>query len=255
MLPTTTAAAEISNTPEVTPAEALTLAYVPFVRTLAGRVYGSLPPGSCLELGDLVQAGIVGLVNAAQSYQQDSGVPFPLHAKHRIRGEIIDTLRKLDGAPRPLRRFERTMKSVHRELTAKLQRQPTEEEVTHELGREHGLAPGDVREKSSELAALRSAARSDGEPGEVPARAECLPDSICARKEGRELLGQAVNRLAGRQKELIRLYYSGDYTMKEIGEILQVNESRISQMHKGALETMARNLRALGIRKRADIEA
>ena len=112
-----------------------------------------------------------------------------------------------------------------------------------------------MREKSSILASLRAAARCGGEGVEVATKPESRPDSICGRKEGRHLLGRAVKRLPRRQKELIRLYYSGDYTMKEIGQILQVNESRISQIHKGALETMARSLRALGIRSTADIEA
>src|SRR5262245_12230110 len=87
--------------------EACTLSYLPFVRTLARRVYRRLPPGTSVELRDLVQAGILGLVNAARSYDPATGVSLSSFAQYRIRGEMLDTLRGLDGVSRQLRRFDK----------------------------------------------------------------------------------------------------------------------------------------------------
>lgn len=231
--------------------DALTLSYLPFVRSLAGRVYETLPPGAGVELGDLIQAGIVGLVHAAKCYDRTAGVPFSLHAKYRIKGEILDTLRGLDAAPRQLRRFEKRLQAVARDLTIRLGRQPSEEEVLDTLG----LDPEEARKKSSLLASIRAACKSDESLPEVPTHRASHPDSICARKEGRRWLGRAIHHLSCRQKQLIWLYYSGEYTMREIGRMMRVNESRVSQLHKGALETMAKRLRESGIRSIADFEA
>jgi RNA polymerase sigma factor for flagellar operon FliA len=230
--------------------DTLTLAYVPFVRALANRVYETLPSGAGVELGDLVQAGIVGLVCAAKTFNHDTGVPFAIHARYRILGEMLDTLRRLDVAPRHLRRFERKMKAVSQHLTTTLQREPTDDEVLQEMG----LNEGEARVKCRALAAMRSAARPDTAP-EVASRPESRPDSICARRQWRGLLGQAAGRLTQRQRRLIALYYSDEYTMKQIAEVLRVNESRICQIHKSALQQMARTLKASGIHGMADLEA
>src|SRR4029079_4502119 len=106
-----------------------------------------------LELGDLVQAGILGLVNAARSYDPTAGVSLAFYAQYRIRGEMLDTLRGLDGVSRQLRRFDKRMKAVRTELTGRLQREPTEEEILCELG----LPRHQVRETSTILAMTRPA--------------------------------------------------------------------------------------------------
>ncbi len=231
--------------------EALTLSYVPLVRALARRAYKRLPAGTSVDVHDLGQAGIVGLVNAARTYDSTSGVSFALYATYRIRGEMLDTLRGLDGVSRQLRRFERRMKAVTGRLTAKLHRAPTEEELLDELG----LEDTEARDKVSALATMRPAYTSDAEAAEVPTRRDSHPDSICARAERRRLLGRAMLRLSQRNREVIRLYYTGNMTMREIALILQVNESRISQMHKSALRAMAKTLADSGIRSSQDFEA
>ena len=199
---------------------------------------------------DLVQAGIVGLVNAARSYDDNSGVAFSTYATHRVRGEMLDSLRVLDGASRQLRRFERRMKAVRSELSVALQRDPSEQEVLDRLTPEDAAA----RAKVSALAALRSTYAGSVEAVDVPVCAEQHPDSICARAERRRFLGRALRRLDARNRRLILLYYAANLTMKEIASRLDVNESRISQMHKSALKAMAKVLEASGIRSFQDFE-
>jgi RNA polymerase sigma factor FliA len=231
--------------------ETFTLSYLPFVQALAGRVYRRLPQGTSVDVRDLTQAGIVGLVNAARTYDPQAGVSFLFYATFRIRGEMLDTLRGLDGAPRQLRRLERRMKTVASALAPRLNREPTQEEILQELG----LDGSEVRDKTAALAAMPPAYTTDHAAAQLPTRADSHPDFICAHAERRTWLGRAVRTLSQRNRRLIWLYYSGEKTMKEIALVLRVNESRISQMHKSALRAMAKSLGDSGIRSSRDLGA
>ena len=218
------------------------------VKAIAVRVRESLP--GHVELDDLVHAGILGLFDAAQKYNSGKCVAFATYAKHRIRGAILDSLRQQDWASRDLRRRYRQMESVIRELTTQLGRAPSDEEVAKRLGldvkrwrqimidfRNVGLISADSRKNDQE----------DLPMPEFPAAPATQPDSICARHEMSSALGSAMRILPRRYQTVVRLYYTNEMTMKEIGGFLGVNESRVSQIHKSALAKMAEALAASGI--------
>jgi len=226
------------------------------VEAMARRIRASIPDFASIELRDLVQAGNVGLVNAVQSYSAATGVPFEIYARFRIRGEMLDTLRKLDAASRTLRTWQKKIRRTALDLTMVLKREPTEEEVSGQLGVEVDL----LRQKNLDIrlacAVTRSAQTTDRmeeAKQEQPGPCENRPDALQSGIERRKLVSFAVNQLPDRPRQIILMYYQQEYTMREIGQILRLDESRISQIHKGALRLMAENLRLSGIRSATDL--
>ncbi len=221
---------------------------LPLVKVIALRVHESLPVH--VELDDLVHAGILGLFDAATKYNPNKQVAFSSYAKHRIKGAILDSLRQLDWASRDLRRRHKQVEQVTRDLFATLQRQPTEEEVAEKLGvdvaRWRQMAI-DLRNVGLISASTRSQENEDLPAPEFPSRPESQPDSMCAREQMKEKLDIAMAVLPERYKKVVTLYYTNEMTMKEIGGILGINESRVSQIHKSALEKMAVALQSNGI--------
>jgi RNA polymerase sigma factor for flagellar operon FliA len=236
--------------------EAIVESHGHVVDSMARRIRASIPDFACIELKDLTQAGNVGLVNAVRSYSPDTGVPFELYARFRIRGEMLDTLRKLDAASRTLRGWQRKIRRTALDLSMHLNREPTEEEV----GRQLGLELDRLRRKNLDIraacAVTRSAQRADRmeeATHEQPGPSESRPDSLQSELERRKIVTFAVNQLPDRPRQIILMYYQQEYTMREIGEILRLDESRISQIHKGALRLMAENLRMSGIKSTTDL--
>lgn len=224
------------------------LDHLPLVRAIAVRVHDNLPV--YIDVDDLVHAGILGLFDAVSKYQPDRNVSFSSYAKHRIKGAILDSLRQLDWASRDLRRRHKQMETATRDLTAALQRDPTEAEIAEKMGVEIER----WRQMAADLQVIGLVSASTRRPDqeelpspEFPAATETQPDRICARQELRAWLDQAMESLPPRYRQVLRLYYARDLTMKEIGVALGVNESRISQIHKAALEKMAAALQAAGI--------
>jgi RNA polymerase sigma factor for flagellar operon FliA len=194
-----------------------------------------------MELDDLVHAGTIGLFDAATKYREEKEVAFPAYAKHRIRGAILDSLRQIDWASRDIRRHYRQMQTVTRDLSTKLQRTPTQTEVAEAMGldeRRWNALMIDFRALA--LAASRETTQdSDERPArELPSRATDCPDQVFARTELRSHLDSAMTCLPDRHQQVVKMYYEGDMTMKEIGTTLGVNESRVSQIHKSALVKM-----------------
>jgi RNA polymerase sigma factor for flagellar operon FliA len=229
----------------------LIVEHLPLVTAIAAHIQKSLPVH--LELDDLVHAGVMGLFDAATKYCADKKVAFPTYAKHRIRGAILDSLRQLDWASRDLRKRYKQLEVVTRELSTKLQRDPTQAELASAMGldsRRWQTLMVDFR--SLGLAATQMRAERDEQPvQETPcARTQC-PDQVFARSELREKLSSAIDTLPTRYQQVVRLYYERDLTMKEIGGILGVNESRVSQIHKSALERMQVALGGNGIHSAA----
>jgi len=192
---------------------------------------------------------VMGLFDAAAKYQADKKVAFPTYAKHRIRGAILDSLRQLDWASRDLRRRHKQMETVTRELAVKLQRDPTHEEIAQAMGldsRRWQTLMVDFR--SLGLAATQLRAERDEQPlPETPSAPANCPDQVFAKSELRDKLLSAMQTLPERYQQVVKLYYERDLTMKEIGGILGVNESRVSQIHKSALERMHTALDRNGI--------
>ena len=224
------------------------LEHLPLVRAIAVRVHENLPVH--VDLDDLVHAGILGLFDAASKFNPDKQVVFSSYAKHRIKGAILDSLRQLDWASRDLRRRHKQVEVITRDLAAELQRNPTEAEIATKLGvtvdrwRQMML---DLRNVGLISASTRANDQDDLPAPDFPSKPETQPDNMCAREQLRSALGVAMKTLPERYQKVVMLYYTNEMTMKEIGCVLGINESRVSQIHKSALEKMQVVLQSNGI--------
>lgn len=224
------------------------LEHLPLVRAIAVRVHENLPVH--VDLDDLVHAGIMGLFDAATKYDPEKNVAFSSYAKHRIKGAILDSLRQLDWASRDLRRRHKQVEAATRDLATQLQRNPTEDEVASKLGVEVDRwrqMMVDLRNVGLVSASTRSNESEDLPAPEFPTSPDTHPDSICAKEELRSMLATALRTLPERYQKVVMYYYANELTMKEIGGMLGINESRVSQIHKAALEKMANALAQAGI--------
>jgi RNA polymerase sigma factor FliA len=226
----------------------LIVEHLPLVTAIAAHIQRSLPVH--VELDDLIHAGTMGLVDAATKYLDDKEVAFPTYAKYRIRGAILDGLRQLDWASRDLRKRYKQMETVTRDLTTSLHRTPTDTEVATAMGlssRRWQALMVDFRSLGIAATQIRTTDRDEQHAPETPCPSGQLPDRVLARSEMRERLGSAMKTLPERYQQVVQLYYGREMTMKEIGDVLGVNESRVSQMHKTALERMQSALTQTGI--------
>jgi RNA polymerase sigma factor FliA len=224
------------------------LEHLPLVKAIAVRVHENLPVH--VDLDDLVHAGILGLFDAANKYNPDKQVIFSSYAKHRIKGAILDSLRQLDWASRDMRRRHKQVEAATRDLSSTLQRAPTEAEIAAKLGMDVDrwrTMMLDLRNVGLVSASTRSNENEDLPAPDFPGKPEAQPDSICAREQLRGVLGDAMKTLPERYQKVVVLYYTNEMTMKEIGGVLGINESRVSQIHKSALEKMMVVLQANGI--------
>ena len=224
------------------------LEHLPLVKAIAVRVHENLPVH--VDLDDLVHAGILGLFDAASKYNPEKQVVFSSYAKHRIKGAILDSLRQLDWASRDMRRRHKQVEAATRELAATLQRNPTEAEIAQKLGMDQERWRNmmlDLRNVGLVSASTRSNENDDLPAPDFPTSPDTHPDSICAHEQLRSVLGVAMKTLPERYQKVVSLYYTAEMTMKEIGGILGINESRVSQIHKAALEKMQTVLQTNGI--------
>lgn len=226
----------------------LIIEYIPLVTAIAVHLQKSLPVHT--ELDDLIHAGTAGLFDAASKYRDDKEVSFPSYAKHRIRGAILDSLRQLDWASRELRKRYKQMETLNRDLSVKLGRTPTQNELAEAMGissRRWQSLMVDFRSLGLAATQLRNAEREDQPLQEITSAPENQPDKQLEQVELREQLSRAMKTLPARYRQVVQLYYERDMTMKEIGGLLGVNESRVSQIHKSALERMQSALGTSGI--------
>jgi RNA polymerase sigma factor FliA len=212
--------------------------HLPIVRFIARRIHDRLPPHIPIE--DLYSAGVLGLLDAFGRFDPSKQVLFRTYAQFRIRGAILDSLRTLDWSPRELRRKGRSVEQAIRVLTAQLHRSPTDIEIAQKLN-----IPLDAYQqllgelKGLEIGSLH-AVRAEDDSGEeelvyVPSRPEDDPLFRYLDGELGERLTKAINDLPERERLIMTLYYYEETTMKEIGLILGVVESRISQIHASAV--------------------
>ena len=224
------------------------LDHLPLVRAIAVRVHENLPVH--VDLDDLVHAGILGLFDAVKKFNPTKQVAFSSYAKHRIKGAILDSLRQLDWASRDMRRRHKQIEAATRDLASVLKRNPTEAEVAEKLGvgaERWRQMMMEMRNVGLVSASTRAADQEDLPAPDFPAEADTQPDRMCAQAQLRVHLDQAMQVLPDRYRKVVVLYYTKEMTMKEIGEVLGVNESRVSQIHKAALEKMAVALQSAGI--------
>jgi RNA polymerase sigma factor for flagellar operon FliA len=225
----------------------IVLEHLPLVKAIAIRVHENLPVH--VDLDDLTHAGVLGLFDAVTKYDAQKNVAFHAYAKHRIKGAILDSLRQLDWASRDLRKRQKQVDSVSNTLATKLGRTPQESEIADEMG----LSPDRWHRIQLELRTVGTvSATAHPDPDfdramEFPATSELQPDHMCGQRQLRVTLARAIDKLPKRYQKVVFLYYTNEMTMKEIGEIMGVNESRVSQIHKIALKKMATVLQSEGI--------
>ena len=210
--------------------------YLYLVKYVAGRVAIGLPPN--VEFNDLVSYGILGLFDAINKYDVMQGNKFETYAVSRIRGSIMDELRKLDWAPRLLRKKAREIEKKSRELEEKLGRAPNDEDLAKALK----VSVDDINNVYSELSSTTFLSLDEvwqNDDGNKPiSRLQTIEDSILTNQfhyvhqnEVKELLAEAIDELPEREKLVVVLYYYENLTLREIGEILNVSESRVCQIH------------------------
>jgi RNA polymerase sigma factor FliA len=232
--------------------EHMMLEQMPAVRWMARRIHERLPQH--VDLDDLVSAGTLGLLDAMKKYDPARKVQFRSYAQFRIRGAILDSLRTLDWSPRDLRRKGRAVEEVIRRLTARYGRAPLEPEIAREMGielEEYQQLLGEL--KGLEIGTLhveRSEDSGEEELAYVPGRQEDDPLFRCLRGEMQERLAGAIDQLPERERLVVTLYYYEEMTMKEIGLVLGVVESRVSQIHSSAVVHLRARLSGYGQGKR-----
>ena len=209
---------------------------LPFVEALARRMAATMPHS--IDLSDLVQDGVIGLIDAAERFDEARGIKFETFAERRIRGAMIDALRK-DAWPRGVRRVRRELEAAREKLRVSLGHEPSLSDLAREIGSdEKRLGKMIVRintiESTSPLSCGDSVDESQLPAVLVPAEPE-RPDLAYEKTEVRDRVRGAIESLPPRERRVIALYYYGEVTMKEIGAELGVNESRVSQLHARAL--------------------
>jgi len=216
----------------------LLLEHLPQVNFIARRIHDRVPPQVLIE--DLVHAGILGLMDAVKKYDSNKNVQLKYYAEFRIRGAILDSLRQVDWSPRTWRRQARRLEQAICECKGRLKRDPTEPEIAVQLGTslkslQHLL--GELR--GLEIGSLQA---EKGEPGywedtlqDRPGSEEENPYHLTLRSEMTGLLDRAISELPQREREVLSLYHYEELTMKEVGTVLGIGESRISQIHTAAL--------------------
>ena len=210
--------------------------YLYLVKYVAGRVAIGLPPN--IEMGDLVSYGILGLFDAVEKFDVEQGNKFETYAVTRIRGAIMDELRKLDWAPRLLRKRAKEVERTCRDLEEKLGRMATDDEVAQALN----VSLDDLNAIYSELNATAFLSLDEvwqNDDGNKPiSRLQTIEDSLISnqrlylqKNEARDIIAQTLNEIPEKGKLVMILYYYENLTLKEIGQVLNVSESRICQIH------------------------
>ncbi len=216
--------------------------HLPTVRFIAQRIHERLARQVPLE--DLVSAGVIGLMDAVEKYDPRKNAQLNTYAQFRIRGAMLDSLREMDWSPRELRKKARQLDQAHRNLEARLGRAATQAEAAKEMGldiEEYHELLRDLR--GLEIGNLQVIVSSeDNQESDlinfVPAPAEEDPFSLCLRGEMRELLTKAIRELSEKERQVLALYYFEELNMKEVGEALEIGESRVSQIHTSAMSRL-----------------
>lgn len=228
---------------DIEAANRLVLEHVELVKTLAARMAHRVP--SHIEFNELVSVGMMGLVEAARRFQPALGVPFDAFARRRVHGAMVDSLRGMDWAPRSVRRMRRELDAAISRVRHELRREPTEAEIATALGigeEEYRKRLEQIR--AVDLASLRQLESPDDQPLlEIAIEFDEGPHARLERAELREHLGRALLQLPERERQILSLYYEHELTLAEIGVVIGVGESRISQIRTQAIARLRASLR------------
>ena len=236
--------------------DALVLDHIGVMKYVVNRISAHLP--SHVDREDLIQAGLLGLLDAAEKYEPERGIKFKTYAELRVRGAVLDYLRKIDWVPRNVRKRAREIQRIYAQLEQEYGRPATDLEMSEALGvttdEFHKLLD---HLKGTDLALLtpgvHAALQEAYDPQLVQYSPEAGEDSspgvLLERSELRRILGSAIDELPPNEKLVVSLYYSDELTMKEIAMVLDVNESRISQLHTRAMLRLRGKLQSILARR------
>ena len=235
--------------------EQLVVAYSPLVKYVAGRMSSGLP--AHVEEADLISYGLIGLINAIERFDPGRDIKFETYAITRVKGAIIDELRALDWVPRSVRARARQIERAHGKLEHRLHRTPTDEEMAQELDLSlDEFHESLVKISNSTVVALDELWAVGEAPGDQVSLLDTLHDPDAPDPERhldatllRERLADAISSLPDREKLVISLYYYENLTLREIGEVLGVTESRVSQLHTKAVLRLRSRLQGDNLRR------
>lgn len=220
--------------------EKIILEYAPLVKVVAGRL--SMYLGYNVEYDDLVGYGVFGLIDAIDKFEPAKAVKFETYASLRIRGAILDQIRKMDWIPRTIRQKQKKIDTVMKEIEAETGKSATDEEVAKALG----ISDNEFYDWQSQMKItgivslnefLEQGSDVSNEKGGISKGFEG-PEEVLEKSELKKMLAEALELLTEKEKKVILLYYYEELTLKEISNILEVSESRISQLHTKALQKM-----------------
>ena len=217
--------------------ERLIIEHMPQVRLIARRIHDRLPETVCLD--DLVSTGVVGLISAIDRYDPAHGVKLKTYAEYKIRGAILDSLRGLDWAPRQQRRRSKLIEMAIATLEQMLRRTPVEEEIAAELG----VSLSEYHDWLTEIRGLNVGSLDSHPPDEsgrellrfVADSEEAGPLLLLERSELRRILAQAIARMPAIERTILGLYFQEELTQREIADIVNLHESRVSQLKSQAI--------------------
>ncbi len=225
--------------------DALIMKYAPLIKYIATRIAARLPMH--IEIQDLINSGVLGLMDAIEKFDPDKGVKFETYAEYRIKGAILDSLRAMDWVPRSVRKVATLLENTYAELEKKLGRPARDEEVAEamdvEVEKLHKIMS---RVSHVSMVSLERDNKNSTHP--------CLLDRLINPddasgfdkldvEEMRDVLAETVERLPEKEQTVVSLYYYNEMTMKEIGKVLNLTESRVSQIHTKAVLRLRGKLR------------
>jgi len=224
--------------------------YSPMIKYVANRIAMRLPPH--IEVDDLISVGVLGLMDAISKYDSSRGAKFKTYAEFRVRGAILDELRAMDWVPRSIRQKASSVDKVVQSLQAKLSRAPEDEEVAKEMGISLDQFHDTLNEtKSIPVFSLEDLGIAK-ESGEQQSLLDCLagkadadPQTQIRLIELKEIIAKAIDSLPEKERLMVSLYYYEELTMKEIGAVLEITESRVSQIHSKAVYRLRTKLKAI----------
>ena len=230
--------------------EEVIIQYSPMIKYVANRIAMRLPPH--IEVDDLISVGVLGLMDAITKYDSSRGAKFKTYAEFRVRGAILDELRSMDWVPRSIRQKASKVDKVVQGLQAKLRRTPEDEEVAQEMG----LSLDQFHETLNETKSIPIFSLEDlgiaKESGDQQSLLDCLagkadadPQTQVRLVELKEIIAKAIDALPEKERLMVSLYYYEELTMKEIGAVLDITESRVSQIHSKAVYRLRTKLKAI----------
>lgn len=234
---------EYSKTRNQDMRETLILEYAPLVKIIAGRL--SMYLGYNVDYEDLVSYGIFGLIDAIDKFDYYKGIKFETYASLRIRGAILDQIRKMDWLSRTMRQKQKSWEAALRKLEAQLGRKPTDEEIAEEMEISlEELCSIEGQSMASVMISLDDCLEQGRESKELVQESNVFsnPEYMVEQEELKEIIAETLETLTEKERRVIVLYYYEELTLKEISHIMEVSESRVSQLHTRGLQKLKERL-------------